>query len=1809
MSLLRALARIWTLTLLCTALALTLAVAARMIIPRAPWAPAPALLTTSPPDGAAEVLPTASITLRFNVAMNRASVVEALRIEPPIPGALSWSDDATALTFRPAAGLTPGLSYSVSLDPRALSRWWRPLPTLARASFRTAPQPAVVAAMPTTVGAPLDTALALVFSQPMVAQELAGRPTALPQITLAPPIALGASWLDQRTLLLRPATPLAPATRYTATIGPSLADLRGIELGAPFSWSFTTGWPTIIERAPAHSARWVSPRAPLSLRLDAPLNLALLRQALQITPAITGELTSAQLGATQVITFTPSAGWSFGTRYSVALVEPPGSGLGAPPAAAWSFEVEPRPRLLAFFPGQGQLLAPGQPIRLVFSTPMDAATLSAGLRIEPAVDDLPISVSETEVRLSPSLRPSTLYTITLAPGTLDRSGEPLAAEVQVRLRTTPARPALAAPNAFDGLVTLPVSRTASIELATTNLSGLDLSLYQLDQPTLLRALALGPTQRRDFSPERYGQPLVRSWRVPRSVPLDQPASLTLPVGIVDGDPLAPGAYFLRAVSPEGPRSDLLVIVAAARLTLRQGPAESLLWATDSASGAPVPDLPVALYRGGALLARGSTGPDGTWLQPVPAAPAAPLLAIAEAGGPALVRGDWAAPLAAAPAISALVFPDQRSYAPGDTVRLTGLIRRSAPEGGLGLPTDDTLCGIKLRSGTGSSLATGSSCAIDPATGSLRGQISLPARLAPGDYQLDVQIGDLLRALPLRVELPQAPRRSLDLAVRPLPGALRVSVGDGGLPLASTPISWSLRLEPLAAPAPPDGYTLTPPPASQPVTIVGQSTTDASGAFDTGPFEGSPSPVARRYLLRVALLGGDAQPEGAELEGLLAPDLPLAALRLPSQLVASDRRSSVELLALSGLGQPAPGTRVSLQVFPVGATDGAPLLVRQAITASDGGASVQLVQLNPGEYELVAAAGAGPPTRARLWVYGARYAGWSAPEGQVAVIADRARYSPGDVATLLVAVPTAQANLLLTVERGSLLSAQARTLRAGQVITLPITADMAPSVNIGAVLTSGDSWRSGAATLAVTGGPAPLSVALATGQADYLPAATAMLTATTSAGAAPVAADLLVTIAPELASGLPPSSGGAALERPGPTGFTAATFPPANQAARLSELAPLASPNPAAPAVALELNTGAGSSDTVVTGLPLPAEAGRWRITAYASSGADQIAVGSTVVTTSLPLAYDLVGPPALRAGDRANFELLVRNTSPLTRELRVTLAATGLTLNPAAPNERRLTLSPGGAQRVSWEAVPRAGVERASLQLTIATPGLNRTLNRDLPVSAALAAPSAGVSFVASGPLTVTLDLPTPPIGALRIAIAPGLRAALTAQAEQLAARVEPSVEDQAALTLISAGLARPGNDDERALWEQRTRDALAGLDAAQNPDGGWGWWPATPSEPFVTAFALEAQVAARAALGDSRPPSLRAVAQLGRLAPAADPDTRAYIAYVLTRSGRAAPETAALLDAPLAADGLAFLALALPPSQAGPALDRLSALATRGSASPAVGATVRWPSDEPGGLPRGGAAVTAAAAQALAARRPNDPALPGATNSMLRAWGVDGWSSSYEAARVATALLGRASVAGDGPRRVVLAGRALLGDGTPISATLQAELPAANLGPRPVLSVQTSGADTYLVATSSHVAAPDPGGQLALAQELIDPNSGTPLDPATLRPGQLVAIRVTMIVPSQLLRAELELPLPGGLEPLPSPLNAPFIHSSSLSGRSRSLTLSAANLAPGVYSQRILVRAVAAGSFSAPPARITATYIAGLTATAPNSLSIIITP
>ncbi len=1789
MPVLRALARIWTAILACTTLALTLAVAARALAPLLPFAPGPSLLTAAPDNGAADVPPRTPITLRFNTPMNRVTTAAALRIEPVTPGSLSWSPDATSLTFQPTETLAPAVTYTVRLDSNALDRWWRPLTGPVTLQFRTATQPAVVAALPVGAGVVADSSLAVVFSQPIVPPAATGRPIELPQVSLTPRHPVTTRWLDQQTLLIRPAVPLAPATTYTATIAAELADLRGVELGAPFSWSFNTAWPALLEQSPADGARWVSPRAPLTLRLAAPVAPEHLKRALRIEPPVEGEFTSGLLGTTQVITFTPRAGWSYGTSYTVSLA--------GPDLAPWSFSVEPQPRLVAFFPGQGQSLPPNQAIRLVFSTPMSEEALRAGLRIEPPVADLPITINETEVRLQPELQPSTSYTITLAAGTLDRAGEPLAAEAVIDLRTAAPVPDLSAPQAFAGIVRLPPDTPAAVEFARVNLAAINLSLYSLDEPTLLRALALRPAEWQTFSPERYGQPLARTWRLDLTDPPERPVRSAVPVGLADGEPLAPGAYFLRATSAEGPRADLVLLVTATRLTLRAGAGQALLWATDAARGTPLADLPVALYRAGALVARGQTDADGLWAVPI-GADSGPLLALAVGNGPAVVHADWAPRPASPPTHSSLIFPDRLAYQPGEPVAVTGLARRRDEAGQPVAPAADTPCRLQLRPLSGSgSLAPPTACAVSAVTGAISGTLTLPERLAPADYRLVAQLGDASSSTTLRVT-PPARAGALRLALSETGDGLRLAAEQGGLPLAGSTISWSLRLESLAAPLPPAGFVLGPLPGAEVAQLAGQGTTSAEGSLLITPPELPAGAV--RYRLRGEFTTPAGLSDGAEAEGLIIRGPPFVAVGLPSRIVASDQRSGVSLLTLDGLGRPIANTRVTVEIVPTGRSPDAPLLTRQATTGADGQATVPLVPITPGRYEVIATAG-GAATRTQLWVVGRGFTGWRLPAGQLELISDRDSYRPGEIATLLVATPAEQSTLLLTVERGAVLTATVQPLRAGQVITLPITADMAPWVNLSTVATRGEDWRWGATHISVQTPDAPPLIGIATDAASYLPGASATMTVTASAGAS--FDHLLATIAPAAETGA--LSATALLERLRPAPLppvVAATLPqPALTLPTTPRSASTATTAAALPGEPLAAPAG---SDTVR--VPLPDRAGRWVIGALAASGAGEPGSATTVISTSLPLEYELLAPPALRAGDRATLTLDLRNSGAGSREVQVQLSSTGLALDRAAAR-RQLSLAEGEAQRLTWELAPRSGASRATLRLRITSADWSEVVSSILVIEAAHPAGASGRTLVGNGPQELTLTLPagTNPV---ELALAPGLQAALEDQARQLAALPERSVEQQASLALIATSLARTTKGSDRNGWTAMARAALAELDAAQNSDGGWGWWPGGPSRPFVSALALEAQAVAHAAPGESRPPSLRAIAYLERAAAALGPDARAYSAYVLARAGRASPAAAALLAAPLAADGLAFLAMALPPAEAAPAIERLLARAVREPPAAGQPGTVRWTERDPAELPRGEAAVIAVATQALRTRQPAAAELPGAERALLAAWGVDGWASAYDAARVAAALLEPPAADASGPRRVTLDGTPLLGSGTPITTTLRTTLPEDRTSGPVTLRIEAPSTSSYMVAYRAPGPPGDVTGQIALDQELVDAASGTPLAGERVRPGQLVGLRLTLVAAQPLLRADLELPLPAGLEPLPLVAQAPLLHVAGPTADKRRLLLHLGEVAPGIYSWTIVARAVAPGSYSAPPAQISATYTPALSASASAGSTITIT-
>lgn len=63
---------------------------------------------------------TSAVTLQFSEPMDRATVEQRLRLEPPVDGAFSWT--GSTMLFRPDAPLEPGGSYTVILEQGAQSQ-------------------------------------------------------------------------------------------------------------------------------------------------------------------------------------------------------------------------------------------------------------------------------------------------------------------------------------------------------------------------------------------------------------------------------------------------------------------------------------------------------------------------------------------------------------------------------------------------------------------------------------------------------------------------------------------------------------------------------------------------------------------------------------------------------------------------------------------------------------------------------------------------------------------------------------------------------------------------------------------------------------------------------------------------------------------------------------------------------------------------------------------------------------------------------------------------------------------------------------------------------------------------------------------------------------------------------------------------------------------------------------------------------------------------------------------------------------------------------------------------------------------------------------------------------------------------------------------------------------------------------------------------------------------------------------------------------------------------------------------------------
>ncbi|MGQ9893941.1 MAG: Ig-like domain-containing protein [Roseiflexus sp.] len=1747
MHLLRQVGLIWTAALLVVVLAsLTLLGSRFLILPS--FSETPVVMAVSPPEGARDVSPRAALIIQFNTPMNPPGVERALRIEPESEVVFDWDASRTKLTITPVKALQAGVRYRVSIDNTALSRFFRPLDEPFVFTFETAPPPAVISLWPRndSVAVPVDTLISVRFSRSIVPPDRLAVPELLPAFRTDPPIAGSVVWIDPATLLFRPDQPLRPGVHYTCFLSPDLTDQSGTPLGRTYSWSFTTLAPTVRDVSPSPNARQVARREPLRIVFSHPVNRHALEGSLSVTPPTPGFFDDAVLpDGTQVVTYTPTAEWQPGVVYTITLPEKAadGSPLLAKPYR-WSFVTAPKPALIGRFPGEGQLLPPGSGVRLIFSTPVDAEVLRDNLRVEPPVDDLRVVTNDGEARIDAQLQAATPYTITIPASLVDRAGIALGRDYQVRFFTAPAAPSLTLPEANGRVIRMLPDQVVTVLTQRTNLSELRLTLYPLDEATLLRALSFNDADWTAFEPARYGLSPLRFWTQPLTDPLNTVIEERVMVTLDNGAPLPPGVYFLRIRSPERAGAGVLLVVSHVALSFQVVGQRAIVWVTDLASTSVISDTTLALYQQGTLVAVGRSNERGVWETDLSGINPRGLVVVATLL-PAFAVLDTPLLPAPAPRLRVVLATDRFVYHPGESIAIRGFARQERAQA-FEPPAPGQSLHLDIRGPAG--LRLHERIVLD-AAGTISATMTLPDNAPPGVYRLFIPQSERAlfqfyvhaRSLPLRASLTRITQEQLTVSV---------STSEG-LPVVGATVTWTIEPEPMPLPVKEDFVFGTP--ETPRVSRSGIGVTDGQGML-TVPLP--PDWYHFHFQAQIVETGGLS----ATLDQTIhtAP-VPAVGLRSSTSFAGVGSQIRIEVATLSG-DQPLAAQRVQIEVVRLNGNVADDLVVspsdqqvlNRAITTDNGGQATFAVALpSPGIYRvrasLIGSSLALPSTDIILRAYQPGFSVQSEWHNGTLLIADRARYQPGETALLLPLAPIPEGLALLVVQRvsGEIVT-ELRTVRAGEPLTLTLTPDDVPVVRVTLTSASLSSvhHRLQVDVPVIAMVPA-LLVTVQTDAQTYKPGATAALTITvTDATGAAVSADVLVRIA-------------------------------------------AGTDDPQEPVV---WRTGRTDSSGVLRFdalLPQTSDALEVQVWVAGKHGKHGFGEASTTLQVTQPIIAQIVAPRFARAGDRFAVSIRLTTQEDTPRRARITMQMLDGT------SVIRTTMVPTEEAALATFTVQVPSVAALQVQAMVETEdAFSETLRTDLPVLPPTTMVLSTGSALVTDRFEVAIPAPQTTWGWLDIAVAPSLEALALEQARALAASPDRRALDDVAIILIA-----PSPVDAR----REIQMAVDHLTELQRADGGWTWTHQGSSNPAVIAAAIEALARAKEAgfvVSDST--LEQAVSLASRMVndPRLSPETRICLSYALTQLD--APVPREWDENALNVSGLACRLLMLPPDRAriDPALPRLIGLAQRTKTE------AWWSASDDGAFPHNDVATTAMATLAIQHASPRHPLITEAANWLTARMTPTGWGDVYTTARVVQVL--RTLVSANASANV-----AMTLNGAPVAPPVAPDailsVPLSDVRPVNTLVV-TSDGNPALVAwqvTSANPAALPVEG-VGLLREFLDPQTDAPLDPARLRAGRLIKVRLTWVIHAERRFVTLRDAFPAGFVPVDAGASPVFHQIDLFSDR---IELAVEALPPGIYQYTYLVRAVTPGDYAVPPPELILPGTPALTGTATMTDVRIVTP
>ena len=287
---------------------------------------------------------TTSIEVAFSEPVEIESAEEAVRLEPAVEAAVSWSGSTMIVT--PDDPLELETAYTVTVapgvrDPAGNEMTDVPPPF----EFETAGRPTLAGSSPADGDdeVSLTAPIALTFTTLMDTASVEA------ELLLEPAFPHELRWSGELLEIL-PGDPLHPGAEYRVSIGAGAADVAGVTLGEAVTLRFRTVAPGLTAETlvPADGVAGIVPTSPIAVFFDRPIDPeSVSDDLLTITPGVAGSLEVlavpgdplADDGAGRLLRFVPStslpANTTFEVELAAGLASTTGGGIAEP--LAWTF--------------------------------------------------------------------------------------------------------------------------------------------------------------------------------------------------------------------------------------------------------------------------------------------------------------------------------------------------------------------------------------------------------------------------------------------------------------------------------------------------------------------------------------------------------------------------------------------------------------------------------------------------------------------------------------------------------------------------------------------------------------------------------------------------------------------------------------------------------------------------------------------------------------------------------------------------------------------------------------------------------------------------------------------------------------------------------------------------------------------------------------------------------------------------------------------------------------------------------------------------------------------------------------------------------------------------------------------------------------------------------------------------------------------------------------------------------------------------------------------------------------------------------